>query len=133
MSEVVSIPKGGMRRVKKPRKLAMPEERCRKTAIKAVNTPVKKTELDMDDNATEIGEGMEPVERQRCDTDELIEFCFPGRKGKKVSDVDSGLQPSPKRQRRSRPRNSIELYIQAANMNNPNGNAGGDYATDANN
>lgn len=121
MNEAMSTPKGGtMKRVKRPRKLAMPEERCRKPTRKANKRNEEKIELD--NNAADL----ELARRERCDTDELIDFCFPERKGKKGSDADSGLEPSPKRKRRSRPRSSIELYIQAANTNIGNG-GGGDY------
>lgn len=45
------------------------------------------------------------IERPRCDTDELIEFCWP----KKQEQIDG------KYQKRHRPRTSIDLYIEAAN------------------
>lgn len=49
------------------------------------------------------------IERPRCDTDELIEFCWPKKQE----------QVAGKHRRHSRPRTSIDLYIEAANSDGP--------------
>lgn len=110
MSEIISTSKS-ITKVKKSRKV--PEER--KRTDKPEKKGVKRAALP-DSEQDQSSTHPEAKARQRLDTDELISFCYPRRRS-------SGSEPSAKKRRR-RPRNSIELYMEAANIDSGGGDDG---------
>lgn len=106
-----------------PRKLAMPEERCRKKAKAKVTEPKKKraSKRKLTDATDPPSLEVDLDTTKQPATDELIEFCFPDGGDKKTVNES---EPKPKRRRR--PRNSIELYMECAAANALN-SGGGDF------